>query len=117
MTKQVKIIIAVIIGIFLIWVFWSVYNTSKEGTESFGNFDINSTANKNIRVELLKEKGITPSAGGGASFFVKDRAGIIKKVTIEKELPAGFEDAKVLNLLGHLHGDYFHAADIVIEQY
>lgn len=117
MTKQVKIVIGIIIVIFLSWVFWSVYNTSQEGTESFGNFDVNSTANKNIRVELLKEKGITPTAGGGASFFVKDRAGIIKKVTIEKELPQGFENAKTLNLLGHLHGDYFHAAEIVIEQY
>lgn len=115
MTKQVKVTIGVIASIFLAWVLWSVYNTSKEGTESFGNFDINSTANKNIRVELLKDKGITPSAGGGASFFVKDRAGIIKKVTIEKELPAGFENAKTLNLLGHLHGDYFHAADVIIE--
>jgi hypothetical protein len=40
---------------------------------------------------------------------------IIKKVTYEKELPAGIENAKTLNLLGHLHGDYFHAADVIIE--
>ena len=115
MTKQAKLIIAVIAAVFVSWVLWEVYKTSKEGTESFGNFDINSTANKNIKVEFLYEKGIDPVQGGGISFYVKDRAGIIKKVTYDKELPAGFDNAKTLNLLGHLHGDYFHAAGIEIE--
>lgn len=115
MTKQAKLIIAIIAAVFVSWVLWEVYKTSEQGTESFGNFDINSTANKNIKVDLLYEKGITPVQGGGVSFYVKDRAGIIKKVTYEKELPAGFENAKTINLLGHLHGDYFHAAEVIIE--
>lgn len=115
MNKNIKIIIGAVVVLFIGYLLYSVYNTAKDGTESFGNFDINSTANKNIKVELLVEKGITPNPGGGASFYVKDRAGIIKKVTIEKELPAGFDKAKTITLMGHLHGDYFHAADITIE--
>ncbi|HAX48033.1 MAG TPA: hypothetical protein PK605_08420 [Ignavibacteria bacterium] len=115
MNKNVKIIIGAIAVLFIAYVIYNVYNTAKDGTESFGNFDTNSTANKHIKVELLKEKGITPSAGGGASFFVKDRAGIIKKVTIEKELPPGFENAVNITLMGHLHGDYFHATEITLE--
>ncbi|NOS84613.1 MAG: hypothetical protein HOP31_05685, partial [Ignavibacteria bacterium] len=59
MPKKVKLIIMVIVGLFLVYLEYSVYFTSKEGTESFGNFDTNSTANKNIKVELLLDKGFT----------------------------------------------------------
>lgn len=115
MTKQVKLIIMGIVVLFLIYLGYSVYFTSKEGTESFGNFDINSTANKNIKVELLVEKGFTSSPDGGVSFYVKDRSGIIKKVTLGKEFPGEIKKAGTITLTGHLHGDYFHATEVSAE--
>jgi len=115
MTKQVKLIVAGIIVLFLIYLGYSVYFTSKEGTESFGNFDVNSTANKNIKVELLLDKGFTSSPDGGVSFYVKDRSGIIKKVTLGKAFPEELKKGGTINLTGHLHGDYFHANEVSAE--
>jgi hypothetical protein len=115
MPKKVKLIIMVIVGLFLVYLGYSVYFTSKEGTESFGNFDTNSTANKNIKVELLMEKGFTASPDGGVSFYVKDRSGIIKKVTLGKAFPEELKKAGTITLTGHLHGDYFHATEVAAE--
>ncbi len=112
MTKQVKFIIMGIVILFLIYLGYSVYFTSKEGTESFGNFDTNSTANKNIKVELLLEKGFTPAPDGSVSFYVKDRSGIIQKVSLGKEFPEGLKNSKNVTLTGHLHSDYFHATEV-----
>jgi hypothetical protein len=112
MTKPVKRIILIIVVLFLAYLGYSVYTTSKEGTESFGNFDTNSTANKNIKVELLHEKGFNPNPDGGVSFYVKDRSGIIKKVSLGKEFPEDLKKLKTVTLTGHLHGDYFHATEV-----
>ena len=46
MNKNIKIIIGAVVVLFIGYLLYSVYNTAKDGTESFGNFDINSTANK-----------------------------------------------------------------------
>ncbi len=115
MSKNKKSIIIVIAGLFLVYLIYSVYFTAKEGTGSFNDFDINSTANKTIKVEIVKEKGFLPGQGGGVTFFAKDKTGIEKKITFDKELPQEVKDAKVIVLLGHLHGDYFHAAEVESE--
>lgn len=112
MTKRLKIIIISIVALFLIYLGYSVYFTAREGTETFGNFDPNSTANKNIKVELLIEKGFTSSPDGGVSFFVKDRSGIIKKVNLGKEFPEELKKEGMITLSGHSHGDYFHAVEV-----
>lgn len=112
MTKSKKTVILAIIILFLVYLAYSVYFTSKEGTGSFDDFDINSTANKNIKVEVIQEKGFTSNQDGGVTFFVKDKKGIEKKVTLGKELPHGINNTKTVTLTGHSHGDYFHATDV-----
>ena len=89
MTKSKKLIILSVIILFVVYLVYSVYFTSKEGTGSFNDFDINSTANKNIKVELVQEKGFKPNQEGGVTFFVKDKNGIEKNVIFGKELPPG----------------------------
>ena len=111
MTKSIRTIIAVIIILFLAYLAYSVYFTSMEGMESFNDFDINSTASKNIRVELIREKGITQNEGGGTTFYVKDKKGIEMKVVIGKELHPQIINSQEITLTGHSHGDYFHASD------
>ncbi len=115
MSKQVKLIFLSIAVLFVIYLVYSTYTASKEGTESFTKFDANSTANKNIKVELVHEKGFIPNPEGGVIFYVKDKSGIEKKVNLGKELPAGAKESKVVTLTGHLHGDYFHATDAVLD--
>jgi len=112
MTKSKKSIIISVVVLFMLYLAYEVYFTSKEGTGSFNDFDINSTANKNIKVELVHEKGITPNQQGGVTFFVKDKNGVEKNVMLAKELPPGIDNSKKLTLTGHLHGDYFHATEV-----
>jgi hypothetical protein len=112
MTKQVKLVILIFVVLFLGYLGYSVYFTSKEGTESFSKFDPNSTANKTITVEIVHEKGFIQGQGGGVAFYAKDRTGAVMKITYDKELTQEIKNAKTVTLLGHVHGDYFHAADI-----
>ena len=115
MTKQLKLIILSVIILFVVYLIYNVYNTSKEGSGSFDNFDINSTANKNIKVEIVHEKGFTPNQEGGVTFFVKDKNGVEKKVTLGKELPPDISKYKTVTLTGHLHSDHFHATDAELD--
>lgn len=115
MTRSVKLIIPAIIIVFLAYLGYSVYFTSKEGTESFSKFDINSTAGKNIKVVLVQEKGFTPNQEGGVTFFVRDKNGVEKKVILGKELPPGIKNSKTAILTGHLHSDYFHATEVELD--
>jgi hypothetical protein len=115
MNKSAKLIILSVIILFIAYLAYTVYFTSQEGAGSFDNFDINSTAAKTIKVELIHEKGITPNKDGGVTFFVKDKNGIEKMVTLGKELPAEIKNSKTVILTGHLHGDYFHATDAQLD--
>jgi hypothetical protein len=102
MNKSVKKIVIIIIILFVVYLLYTVYFTSKEGSGSFNDFDINSTASKNITVEIVYEKGITPNGEGGVTFYVKDRNGLEKKVMLGKELPPGINNSKTMTLTGHL---------------
>jgi len=115
MTKSIKIIIFSVIILFLVYLAYNIYYTSKEGSGSFSDFDVNSTANKNINVEVIQEKGFTPNQEGGVTFFVRDKNGVEKKVSLGKELPPGINNAKTVTLTGHSHGDYFHATEVEAE--
>lgn len=115
MTKQRKLILIIVLILFIAFLAYNIITTSSEGTGSFENFDINSTANKNIKVELLHEKGFIPDQQGGVIFFVKDKKGIEKKVTLGTPLPPDISNYKTVTLKGHLHGDYFHATEAELD--
>jgi hypothetical protein len=91
MSKSGKIVVLSAVVLFIMYLGYNVYFTTKEGTGSFSDFDINSTANKNIKVELVQEKG--SESGRGSNFFVKDKNGVEKMVTLGKE-PSHFEMLK-----------------------
>mgnify|MGYP001559117372 CR=1 FL=1 len=111
MTKRVKLVFLTIIFLFLAYLGYSFYTSSQSDTVTFNKFDINSTASKMIKVEIIQEKGITPNQEGGVTFYVKDREGTEKKVTLGKEIPSGSNNSKFVTLTGHLPGDYFHATE------
>lgn len=115
MTKQVKFILLSIVILFLVYLGYSVYTASQPDTVTFSKFDINSTASKNIKVEIIHEKGITSSPEGGVIFYAKDREGTEKKVLLGMEMPAGGDYSKKVILTGHLHSDHFHATDAVFD--
>jgi hypothetical protein len=99
-------------------VIYLVYFSPKEGLGSFSDFDPNNNANKDIRVQLVKEKGIDTSSRPGSSiFYVVDRNGISYMIDGPLELPPGILTANVVILRGHLHKnpDYFHASSVRLD--
>jgi len=81
----------------------------------YSNFDTNNNANKDIRVTLVRDKGIqTDPVKGSASFYAVDAAGIQNLVQAPYPLPAGFEESQMIILKGHLHEDHFHAVEVSV---
>lgn len=108
-----KLILPVLIvaAVFLVYKFYFVKG---EQLGSFSEFDPNNSAVKEIRVQLLPDKGIEQQ-GGMVSFFTSDRNGKVVQVSGELKLPDGFENAKVIILRGHISQDGFHAHEVLID--
>jgi uncharacterized protein YpmB len=115
MKKLEKLILPslVILFVFIVYIF---YFDSKSDLGKFSTFDPNNSASKEIRVKLLKEKGID-RAGAEAIYYVLD--GENKEMMIfgpsPDKLPEGFDNAEVITLLGHLSGNGFHAHSVKID--
>jgi hypothetical protein len=106
--KHLQKFILPLLVIVIIALVYFVYFTA-EGLGSFSDFDVNNSASKDIKVEILHEKGINNNA-----FFVIDKTG--KEVLVHADhLPSGFESAKIVVLRGHLNKDSFHAHDVLLD--
>lgn len=90
------------------------YFSPKDDLGFFAEFDKNSNTNREIMVKLIHEKGFVQDPSGGTIFYVEDGAGIQVKVLGPISLPPGLDVTSRVTLLGHYHGDYFHAADVRI---
>ncbi|MBL8016381.1 MAG: hypothetical protein JNK43_03855 [Ignavibacteria bacterium] len=115
MNKNIKILIAGIVVLFAIYLIYGISSSTSEAIGTFDKFDVNSTASKDIKVEIVHEKGVTTNPEGGMMFFVKDKNGDVKKVTLDMELPQLNNDHRFITLRGHLHGDYFHATSAELD--
>ncbi len=101
------LLLAVILSIYFI------YFAPADEPGLFSNFDTNNNASKEIRVILVKEKGIqTDPAAQTAAFYAADAAGVQNLVQAPYPLPEGFEESKMIILKGHLHKDHFHAVEV-----
>jgi len=106
--KHIQKFILPLLVIVIIALVYFVYFTA-EGLGSFSDFDVNNSASKDIKVEILHEKGINNNA-----FFVIDKTG--KEVLVHADhLPSGFESVKIVVLRGHLNKDSFHAHDVLLD--
>ena len=106
--KHLQKLILPLLVISIIALVYFVYFTA-EGLGSFSDFDVNNSASKDIKVEILHERGINNNA-----FFVIDKTG--KEVLVNADhLPPGIESAKVVVLRGHLNKDSFHAHDVLLD--
>lgn len=81
---------------------------------SFSDFDPNNNAVKEIRVQLIVDRGIQQQ-GGAAEFYVADKNGKVVLVNGEVSLPAGFEKAEIIIIKGHLSGGNFHVHEILVD--
>ena len=101
----------IIAAIFLVYKFYFV-----KGSElgSYSDFDPNNSAVKEIRVQLLIDRGIEQH-GGEVSFFTSDRNGKVVQVSGSFQLPDGFENANIVVLRGHLNQNGFHAHEVLLD--
>ncbi len=113
MKKLQKLILPLLLVavIFIIYIF---YFAKGGGLGSYDDFDPNNNAVKEIRVQLLSERGIN-RAGSDFSFFASDRNGKVLLVSGSGMLPQGFDDAEIIILKGHLSGNTFHTHEVLLD--
>ena len=111
-----KILQKLILPILLILVIFIIYNFyfAKSGLGSFDDFDPNNTAVKEIRVQLVADRGITQQ-GEDVVFYAADKNGKIMMVNGHVSLPAGFDKAEIIILKGHLSGNSFHTHEVLLD--
>lgn len=113
MKKYQKFILPTLLVIILVFVY-SVYFKKTDALGSFGDFDINNSAVKDIRVLVLQDRGIQKDMRGGAVFYASDRNNTVVLINADK-IPAGLENAETAILRGHLNRDSFHAHDVLLD--
>jgi uncharacterized membrane protein len=99
-----------IISIFVLIYF--VYFSPSEGLGAFSDFDPNNNANKDIRVAIVAAKGITPDPQGGVRFYARDKHDV-EVLIMAPAVPGNINTAESVVLRGHLHKEYFHAAEVI----
>jgi hypothetical protein len=111
-----KILQKLILPLLLLLVVFIVYKFYfvKSGLGSFDDFDPNNTAVKDIRVQLVIDRGVTMQ-GEDVVFYVSDKNGKIMMVSGHVTVPNGFDKAGAIILKGHLSGDSFHAHEVLLD--
>ncbi|MDP2301636.1 MAG: hypothetical protein Q8N03_04330 [Ignavibacteria bacterium] len=112
MVKKLFVPVMIIVVLAVVYL---TYFSKKEGLGSFSDFDTNNNANKEIRVEIVTERGINKDEVNGATvFYARDKNGMEVLIQAPLMLPPSFEMNNVVTLRGHLHKEYFHAAEVVV---
>ena len=111
-----KILQKLILPLLLLLVVFIIYKFyfAKTGLGSFDDFDPNNNAVKEIRVQLLVDRGIQQQ-GGAVEFYVADKNGKVVMVNGEVSLPEGFEKAGMIIIKGHLSGVNFHVHEVLLD--
>ncbi len=108
-----KLILPVLLILF-VFVIYKFYFAADTGLGSFSDFDPNNSAVKEIRVLLLKDRGINRQ-GSEVVFYASDKNGKVMMVSGAVMLPQGFQDAETIILKGHLSGNSFHVHEVLID--
>ncbi len=111
-----KFVVPLLLLIVLGTIYLTYFNPQK-GIGSFADFDTNNNANKDIKVYVAKERDFSiDPASGSIVFHGRDKNGQVVKIqappTFSMEQIKG---AETVILRGHLHKDYFHAAELILE--
>jgi len=100
------------LGLVVVLILYFSYFSPKDELGLFSDFDTNSNANRDIIVKVLHDKGFVSDQSGGTVFYVEDGAGRQVKVVGPLSMPPGMDMTNRVTLRGHLHDDYFHAAEV-----
>ena len=106
--KHLQILILPLLVISIIALVYFVY-FSAEGLGTFSDFDINNSASKDIKVQVLQDRGFNNN-----TFYVADITGKIVMVQTD-HLPPGIETVQIVVLRGHLNKESFHAHEVLLD--
>ena len=112
--KVVQKLILPLLVIVVIAIVYIVYFSPEKGLGSFADFDTNNSAVKDIKVQILTDRGINSTPGGGANFYTIDKAGTVVLVQAD-HIPSGIESAEKVVLRGHLNKENFHAHEVLLD--
>ena len=109
-----KLILPILIISILGLVYYSYFKPSDE-LGDFSRFNTGSEINQEINVAIVKSKTIRKDENGRIiSFVAKDKNNIEVTINLHNPAPENIINAKVIELLGHLHKDSFSAARATI---
>lgn len=111
--KRLQKLILPLLLLLVVFIIYKFY-FSQNGLGSFDDFNANNNAVKEIRVQLLVDRGINQQ-GSDVVFYTADKNGKIMMVSGSIALPQEFYQAELLILKGHLSGDRFHAHEVLID--
>lgn len=100
--------------ILIIFIIYTLYFAGGGDLGSFDDFDPNNNAVKEIRVQLIADRGITQQ-GEDVVFYAADKNGKVVLVNGHVTLPDGFDKAKIIILKGHLSGSSFHTHEVLLD--
>lgn len=112
--KAIQKLILPLLILVVIAIVYVVYFSPDEGLGSFADFDTNNSAVKDIKVQVLPDRGINSNPGGGANFYTVDKSGTVVLVQAD-HVPSGIESARTVVLRGHLNKENFHAHDVLLD--
>ena len=112
--KIIQKLILPLMILVVVFLIYTIYFLPQKGLGSFSDFDPNNNANKDIKVKIVAEKGITKDQDVSI-FYAADKNGTEVMVQAPLMLPQNIETTNEVILRGHLHQEYFHAAEVLVE--
>jgi len=114
--KKIHIIGIVIIAIAIGVIFVSLKNTSRyaDFTEAMANPDteFHVVGKLNKQAPQVYEPQLNPDE---FVFSMVDNGGVEKQVVLHKSKPQDFDKSEQIVLIGKMHGEQFHANDILMK--
>jgi len=110
-----------ILGIVIIAVAIGAILTTLSSTSTYANFseaakEPDSEFHVVGKLDKEKETVYDPQTDANLfTFYMKDNAGVEKKVVLHKNKPQDFERSEQIVLIGKIEGDEFHASDILMK--
>ncbi len=112
--KLSKLILPIISAAVLALIYYIYFAPTKE-LGSFSKFGGGSEINQKINVGVVQSKGFERDANGNIiSFYAMDKNDVEVKVTFHEPAAEEIVNTKVIELMGHLHGNSFVASKVSI---
>ncbi len=114
MRKLSKLVLPFISVTVLVVIYYIYFAPTKE-LGSFSKFGGSSEINQQINVSVVKENGFVRDADGKiVSFYARDINNLVIQIKLHEPAPEEIVNAKVVALMGHMHGGNFIAASVSV---